>query len=448
MRRERSVLIVTTAFPPTAAVGTHRILKFCKFLPEFGWRPVVLTLQQALYPRDERLAEQVAGSIPVRRTRCLRRFSPPNLVASAGGSTSVGGGESQGWLSRRVHRARLALRHALNFPDRHNSWIPFAVMEGLRVVAEEEIRVVISSSPPVSCHLIARLISTLTGVPQIADFRDLWTQNEKYALSGRPAWLQSCERGIERFIVDRCHAAVTTSEGFTRKIQSGAPTKAPTAVVTITNGIDRDDFRGIRSPKERSDKFTIFHPGSFYGQRNPTFFFGALDRWMSERPERRITTRLLLAGDTRSVDLESVSRDVRRVLEIHGYLPHHQVLEQLWASDVLLLVLGFDSAGREAIPAKLFEYIASRKPVLALVPDGDAAALLKRVGVGEVITRPDEQRVRQALDCLYEDWMKGAGPRDLDVMVPPEIDRRGLTKRLATILDRAAVSPGIEEPRR
>lgn len=437
MSRERSVLIVTTAFPPTAAVGAHRIVKFCKFLPEFGWRPVVLTLRYPPPPHDERLLRGIdAEQVAVRRAGSLRRFRPaagpaagpaPQVPQAPTVPSSTGG-------------LRQALGKLIRFPDRHNSWIPFALHEALQVAGEEQVRVVLSSSPPVSSHLVATALSAVTNIPLVTDFRDLWTRNEHYSALGRPAWLAAVERGIESRVLRRSRAVITTSESFTRTVREQCPPDEGRIFATITNGIDRDDLEGVSFPERRSKKFTIFHPGSFYGQRDPAFFFRAMDRWLAGDPGRRDAVELLLVGDTELVVPEQLTDNVRSVLRVEGHWPHGRVLEQLWRSDLLLLVLGFDDAVSGVIPAKLFEFIACRRPILALVPRGEAAALIAETGAGEAVTGPDEDEVVRQLDRAFQAWSRSGDPPASEIFVPPGLDRRLLTGRLAEILD--AVAPG------
>jgi glycosyltransferase involved in cell wall biosynthesis len=378
--------------------------------------------------------------VTVRRAAALRRFDRPAAGSAPAGREPAGTrpAAAGGGLRR-------GLGPLLRFPDRHNSWVPFALLEGLRAVAEEEVRVLLSSSPPVSGHLVAAALSACTGLPLVTDFRDLWTRNEKYAALKRPEWLAQVERALERKVLGRSRAVVTASETFTRTVRSQCEGQPERIFATVTNGIDRDDLECARRSVGRSEKFTIFHPGSLYGQRDPGFFFEVVERWLANDPARRDRIELLFVGDTASIDPGRLPAGLRDALRVEGHWPHARVLEQLWRSDLLLLLLGFDGAASGVIPAKLFEYIACRRPVLALVPPGEAAALIASTGAGEAVTRPDVERVVRLLEAAYEDWARG-GPAPSDgIRVPPQLDRRLLAGRLAGVLDAVA---GGGEPRR
>ncbi|MCP3981359.1 MAG: glycosyltransferase family 4 protein [bacterium] len=439
-RSPRKVLLVTTAFPPNAAVGTFRVVKFCKFLPRFGWNPVVLTLEnQPLYPRDPSLMRQVPDCVRVYRVGGARRgggaSSSSNPDASSNGSALRSLAASWDPLRRLTPK----LRSTLRFPDHHNAWIPSAVRVGLQAIADERVDVILSTSPPVSCHVVADVLASLCGVPYVTDFRDLWTQNEAYELSGFPVWLQRCDRRLETRALRNSRAIVTASPTFSRQIRELCPGDAEKSrVVTITNGLDPDDFAGVEVPQRKSDTFRIVHLGSLYGHRDPAGFLEVLRQWVERRPETKQDVEVSFVGDTREADLKSVGRELRDVLRVEPHIPHAEVLGRLWGAQVLLLILGNNAASRGVIPAKLFDYLASSRPILAFVPpDGEAARIVRRYDAGLVLTPGQCEGAIRFLDARFDEWRARRHAEPARLRIPEEFHRATLAGAMAEVLEGA-----------
>ena len=428
----KKALIVSYAFPPNAAVGTYRILKFCKYLPEFGWEPVVLTIEN---PRntliDKSLLDELHEGLRVYRAPKWS-FSRPN----GNGQTPLhaSNGHRPGLWKKAIGK----LTETVSIPDRHFNWILPAVTKGLEISKREGFDVIFSSSPPNSGHVAAYLLSRLTGKPFVVDLRDLWMLNESHELRAWPVWRRWLESSLERQILLRSRGVITASPGFTSRIRTSYPKKPTELFHTITNGLDPADFSHLAESRSKNDKFTILHLGSLYGLRRPEPFFATLTRWVQETPSIKNRIRVRFLGHVPPELIEITDPTLRSIVSFEEPVPHREALLSLWEADLLLLLLGYTDSSTGVIPAKLFDYIASRRPILAYVPDGEAARLVERYRAGFVVRDPASNDGLKYLARAYERWLKGNGHERKAAFIPPELHRRNLTLQLASVLDGVA----------
>jgi glycosyltransferase involved in cell wall biosynthesis len=357
------VLLISYVFPPMAAVGGYRTIKYCKFLPEFGWRPAVLTVRSGYNTAyDPSLLDQIAPSAPVYRSGNWepldwwdKRSQPAPTPTSSASHPSSGtsGLHPSGGISTTA-RLKAWAKRMLSLPDRNNFWVPFGVATGLRAIRQESIDVLYTTSPPHSTHLVGYYLSLLSGKPLVIDFRDLWTQNEAYHLKGYSPLQLRLDRGLERRVIRRASAIVTTTPSFTEQVRRNNPAFEPAQVYTITNGIDADDFAHVAMPTVRNDRFTILHLGSLYGLRNPGFFFEAVTAWAKRRPEISGRVQIDFIGNAPGYESMVQQPPLKGLVNMLAHIPHDKVLNRLWQADLLLLILGFDPGGKGVLPAKLF----------------------------------------------------------------------------------------------
>jgi glycosyltransferase involved in cell wall biosynthesis len=421
-----------------AAVGGYRVIKFCKFLPEFGWHPTVLTVGKGFnYAYDRRLVEQIDRSVRVYRSGNLEPLtwwdqrspgvdeSPAAVMNSKTGDIST--------VQRTPISARIKayVKKTLSIPDRNNFWIPFGVWTGLKAIRNEKIDLIYSTSPPASAHLIGCLLSRLSGKPLLMDFRDLWTQNEGYQTRQLSPLQAGVDRWLEKRAINRSRAVVSATETFSRMLRENNPSKDPDTVFTITNGVDADDFDRLELTTGKNEKFNILHLGSMYGNRNPIFCFQILIEWAKTRPEIVGRVQVDFIGNVKAYEkLASVS-PLSEMVKFLGHIPNSLVLPRLWQADLLLLILGFDSGAAGVLPAKLFEYACTGRPILAFVPRGEAQAVLETYDNGSVITSPDINQTIDTLNNRYDNWLASGESRESKISIPPQFDRRMQAKRLA-----------------
>ena len=422
------VLIVTRNFPPASHVSVERAMKLAKYLPDFGWRPTVLTGAQATVglPEDPELAAQVAG-IEVIRSRA------PEFSLFYSGRATRGGakaGEIPVAQHGAVRRGKLHPKAWL-VPDSQLLWYPFAVRAALRRARAGRWDVIVATSFPPTAILIAHTIAARLRVPYVADFRDAWT---RYAYAPRrPAPLAELERRLEaRMIRDAGAVAAVDARLVEHAFARLAPDDRPPLHV-IQNGYDEDDFRGAM-PAELP-AFSIVHTGRL--RRSPRLLWDALAHAVRERPELRDRLHVWQVGvvDRGAVlDLQAPPEGV--TVHVVPPVPQREAIGYMLGADLLLL----EEFG-SVMPSKALQYLRSARPLLALLDAGGVVRdILQGMSEAHLVDRGDAARAGALIAAL------AAGPRP----APREPDaavaaysRREIARRYADVLDavreRAAV---------
>jgi glycosyltransferase involved in cell wall biosynthesis len=433
--------MVAYFFPPLGGGGIQRVLKYATYLPRAGWQPVVVTPRNADYePMDPDLLAQIPPEAEVHRSYC---WEPSRLYRwlvrvtryrPAGGGTraTLASAADSAVVSNPGRWARLA--DILFFPDLQIFWIPFAVRSALRAHRVRPMSAIFSSSPPVTTHLIAGLLKRLTGLPWVADFRDPWIGNVYAAELPRPhRWLR---RRVERWIVDHADRVMFATPSLTQEYADRYPDRA-SAFVTITNGYDAIDLAAIRGKHDRGPVFNLTYTGSLYGHDELPIFLGGLERFLERDPGARTRLRvefvgLLNARNRAIADRYSAPDRLGGVVEFTGFLAHEAALRRLETADAALLLVAGDPGKEVVISGKLYEYLGADKPVLAMVPEGDARTILHELDWG-VIADPDPDSVADALARMISAPLP-RGPAD------PErrYERVKLAAHLGRVLDEVA----------
>ena len=382
------VLLITMYFPPAGGGGVQRPLKLATHLPALGIETHVLAPDDPKWlHRDEELRPPTQAF--VHRARYL---GPKARLPSEELRTLQG-------MDLALAQARLAGRRLL-LPDPAVTWAPTAIPAAARIVRDESIDVVITTSPPLSLNLIGAGVKRLTGVPWVADLRDSLVQNADTRFERKSVQLK--EKALEqvvRLVARSADGIVAVSDAIGDELRAFEPAGE---VRVIPNGCDFDDFAGL---EYRPDgRFRVTHTGSFFGKRNPRAFLSAL----ASSGLDDVVARFV--GDFRSEDREWVETlDLGDRLELLDYLPHRRALELQRDSEANLLLLP-EAAGRgKVVPSgKIFEYLAAERPILAAVPtDGVAAQLVRETGAGVVVAPDDEDGLREALRGLHARWRAG-----------------------------------------
>ncbi len=439
----KKVLLISYVFPPMAAVGGYRTIKYCKFLPEFGWQPSVLTVKSGYnVAYDHALLDQIDSSVPIYRSGNWEpmswwdRHSTPSETAAKVSSKAEAGDKPTEQTPSILSRAKRFARTWLSYPDRNNFWIPFGIWTGLKAIRRENIDVIYSSSPPVSSHIVAYRLARMTGKPLLLDFRDLWTQNEAYADRDMTPMQRKLDSRLEPKIINRSSALTTSTNSFVKLLRKKNPGMPPENIHAITNGIDIDDLSHVVMPEKKNLRFEILHLGSMYGHRNPLFFFKAMEAWAEKRPEIIGKVRAEFIGNAPGFEKYVKDKPLNGLITMSAHIPHNKVLNRLWQADLLLLILGFDLGGKGVLPAKLFEYACTGRPILSIVPEGgEAKAVLDEYNNGLAVTEPDIENTVSFLNDQYDLWKASGGSRESRISIPPTFDRRMKSKELADVLD-------------
>jgi len=424
------LLLVAFYFPPAGGGGVQRTLKFCRYLPEFGIDVHVLApADPKWFARDEPLLADIPEATTVHRARFLGPGSSFREDALRG---------TRG-VRRLAVEARYAYERAL-VPDKAAPWSLTAVPAGIRIVRNEDIDVVMATSPPPSTHLIGEAIATATRRPLVTDFRDSWLDNphrdyDKATVRAKRRVMAAMAASVGK----RSTAMVAATGAIAQEVSHLHPS-AHHKTSVIENGADFDDFAELEH--RPGDRFTIVHAGSFFGHRTPRPFLAAVRDLVERRPELRHRLLVRLVGDLRPADREWAQQlGIDGCWEETGFLPYRQSIAAERAADALLLLIPFaQGRGDSVLSGKVFEYIASRRPILASVPpSGVAANLLRGVEAGEVAGPENAAEISAALERMVDRWLERGGLADVDYpeAVRERLSRRSRARDLAAVLREA-----------
>jgi glycosyltransferase involved in cell wall biosynthesis len=399
------VLLVTMYFPPAGGGGVQRPLKLAQYLPPLGIETHVLA------PDDPKWVHRDAElRIPTQAWVHRARYVGPSARKPA---EELHGTEG---LERALVHARLASRRLL-VPDASVTWNLTAIPAAIRLVREQGIDAVITTSPPSSVHFVGAAVKRATGVRWLADLRDPLVANpHRRADTLATRAKQATASGVARLVARSADAISCVSDAIAEEMR-GLDPKGP--VRTISNGCDFDDFAGLRY--RRSSRFRITHAGSFFGRRDPRPFLQALH-------ESGLDVVARFVGDFRASDREwAEALGLGDRLELVPYAPHAEALRMERNSEALLLLVpDADGRGRAVLSGKLFEYLAAARPILAAVPvDGAAASLVRETGAGVVVAPDDVAGLRAALEGLHAQYLNGGLPA---VVLPDDV-RRSLSRQ-------------------
>ena len=409
------VLLVTLYWPPAGGGGVQRPLKTATHLPALGIETHVLAPDDPRWVhRDEELEPPTQAWVHRARYVGPEGRRPADELHGTQG------------LERFSKQVSLFGRRLL-VPDENVAWNLTAIPAAARIVREEGIDVVLTTSPPNSIHLIGAAVKRLTGIRWVADLRDSLTghphrRTESTAVRAK----EQTQRVIASLVARTADAIVAASEAIADEARTLEPKGQ---VLTIANGCDFDDFDGLEYTA--GERFRITHTGSFFGKRDPRPFLTALAESKTDAVARFV-------GDFRPADREfAESLDLGNRLELHPFLPRRQALTLQRDSEALLLLIPeADGRGRGVLSGKVFEYLASERPILAAVPpDGAAAELIRESKAGVIAPPDDPAALREALDGLVSRFHAGSlDGKPLAPRLRKRLDRKARVSELADLL--------------
>lgn len=456
---KRRVAMVTYFFPPLGGGGVQRILKQATYLTRSGWLPVIFTPRNPVYEiTDPKLVEAVPQDLEVRRSflfepsriyrwlvrvtgyagrrRLATRARPVN-----GGARPEGGTRTAKTPRPIPNRQRLGLwasvARIVFFPDEQLTWVPFAVRSIRTAARARRFDAVLSSSPPITAHLVAGLARS-RDTPWIADFRDPWIGNA--FASELPGLHRRIRIWLERWIVQRADMTLFATPSLRAAYALRYP-ELDSRFVTLTNGYDRRDLPGLDTTQSRHDTFLLVYAGSLYGDHELEVFLEGLRRLLDRRPELREVLRVeflgWLSGHNQAIAEEAAeSAGLSRIVTFRGFLPRDEAMSRVAAADAGLLILGGEPGKGLFVPGKLFDYIGLNLAVLAVVPEGDVEAILQGLDWG-VVVRPEPDAIAQGIAEIMT-------VRPLRSVADPEgrYDRVSLAADLAALLECVAQKRG------
>ncbi|GJI93491.1 hypothetical protein RugamoR57_02090 [Duganella caerulea] len=405
----KRVLMIAYHYPPlSGGSGIHRTHAFARHLPEHGWQPLVLTVHPRAY--EDLGADHSDAAISVHRSFAL---------------------DSSRHLALRGRYPELLAQ-----PDRWISWWLGAVPAGLRLIRKHRPDAIWSSYPIATAHLIALSLHRLTGIPWIADQRDPMVDTG-YPPDPRRRRIHSW---IERQTIRRAAAVVCTTPGALLSLGQRHPLADDRQLALIPNGYDEAVFAAADSTDRptSSRPFTLLHSGVIYpSERDPGPLFAALDKLLSEHRIGPDNFRLLLRASAHDDHLRMLIQrhpGLEKIIELAPALPYQQAVAEMFAADGLLLLQAANCNSQ--IPAKLYEYLRARRPLLALTDAaGDTAATLRAAGIDTIGQLDSAADIAAALLRFLHLCRTWQAPLASQKIITSH-SRTARTQELAALLDR------------
>ena len=399
-------------YPPVhGSSGVQRTLTFSRYLPQYGWQPIILTAHPRAYQavNDGQLRD-IPESVVIKRAFALD--------------------------TARHLAFRGAYPGFLAMPDRWASWWLGAVPAGMALIRRYRPSVIWSTYPIASAHLIGLTLQRLSGLPWIADFRDSMTEEDYPA----DPLTRRVFRWIERRTIARCRHAVFTTPGAVRMYAERYPEAPATRWVKIENGYDEDNFRtlgrGLPAGPRTQDKIVLLHSGLLYpAERDPRAFFAALEDLNRAGEISEAGLKIVLRASGNEVHYRELVRahGLQGIVFLEPAISYREALEEIMNADGLLI---FQAANcNHQIPAKAYEYLRARRPIFALTdPIGDTARLLAEAGIDTLSPLDSKAAIMRGLRDFLERLRQGRAPLANDAMIG-SYTRESRTQELVKLLD-------------
>ena len=433
----KRVLIISYYWPPTGGSGVQRWVKFAKYLPQEGWQPVIYTPENPeQLAIDESLAKEIPAEAEVIKTRIIEPYELYKKVLRKSGHSkeAVEVNPVNAQNKSFLQKAAMWVRGNLFRPDPRCLWIGPSVRYLKKYLEEYPVDLIVSTGPPQSMHIIGYKLAQQTGLPWIADFRDPWTKIFYFKHLAMTRATEKWHKKMEKKVLDRADAVVAVSPLVQQEFQE----MTQTPVELITNGFDECDFSGERVKEADGGKdkdFVITHTGLFAADGNPTMLWKVLAEKSQCDEAFRKALKIRLVGKTDDSIIESIKNaGLESALENMGYCSHSVAVEQQRAASLLILPLRKEPEYKAVLPGKLFEYLASWRPVLGIgQPDGAMSMILNMTKTGIVLNWEDEASISRYIDLCWENHLNGKlCVEDADIS---QFTRRNLTRRMAELFN-------------
>jgi hypothetical protein len=418
------VLIITYYWPPAGGPGVQRWLKFVKYLPDFGIQPIVYVPENPTYPIvDENLIKEVSDKAIVLKHKI---FEPYQLASffSKNKTKKISSGIIPNQKKQSFMDALfLLIRGNLFIPDARFLWVKPSVSYLEKYIAENNIETIITSGPPHSLHLIGLQLKQKLDVKWFADFRDPWT-TIGYHKSLR---LSKKHKMLEHKVLNTADTIIVTSK--TTKTEFEAITTKPIAV--ITNGYDVENIE----IQPLDTKFSLAHIGSFLSERNPTILWESLVELINDIPDFKSHLEIKLIGAVSQEVLETISQfGLNPYLNNLGYVSHGEAIAHQRKSQVLLLIEIDSQDTKSIIPGKLFEYMVSNRPIVAIGPkDSDFAEIITNTNTGVFFEYSEKTRLKSVILDFYNQFLEGK--LKSNGVGLQQYSRKNLTKELVQLIN-------------
>lgn len=423
----KRVLIITYYWPPAGGVSVQRVLKFCKYLPEFDIQPYVLTVENGSFASlDMSLNQEVSPLLKVYKTKTIEPFTIYNFLRGKNKNevSLVEGDVSKKSLFQKIGEF---IRANIFIPDARVGWNLYARKKALEILDNEQIDIVITTGPPHSTHLIGLYLKHKRHIKWIADFRDPWV--ELFATNFLPrtrfsVWL---DRILENKIISKADKIVLIGKQLFTNFSLDSNKEK---VSVISNGYDFDITNFSNSNRDSENYFTIRYVGTFFKSQNIPSFWKSISSLLNSRPQLKDKIRIELIGKIDDFIKSEIEKyGLTSICTYINFLSHKEAIDLVSTASCLLLVVPNVDNNKSIITGKLFEYLGAKKPILCFAPeDSEAVQIVKDANAGYHFDYDNDEN----LESVILDLIASNG--NLTYYGVEKYHRKQLTAQLAAII--------------
>lgn len=430
----KRVLIITYYWPPAGGGGVQRWVKFVKYLRSFGWEPIVFTVENGEYPIiDNTIGKEIPDDIEILRAPIIEPYTWYRRLTGKKKDSKIDPNFlSQGKKLTLKDKIAVWIRGNFFIPDARVLWVGSATKVISSYLQNHHVDSIISTGPPHTCHLIAEKIKQKYHLPWIVDYRDPWTQIDFFEDLGLTQWARKRHVRMEKRILDHCDAIITVGKTMATDLEFITSNRNR---VVITNGFDESDRPKTQAALD--SEFSITYIGTMNDARNPLLLWETLATLKQENHEMIRYLKVKLVGKPEPIVRQSINEHhIEELVQFCGYVAHDEAISFQNKARVLLLMINNTSNNRSILTGKIFEYMASGRPILCIGPkDGDAADILQESGFSSVYDYQDKEGLKAYLKQQFTDYIHGVGSSPTVANNINQYSRKSLTGKLATVLN-------------
>ena len=423
----KKILIITYYWPPAGGPGVQRWLKFVKYLPDFDIQPIVYIPENPTYPIvDANLEKEVSKKAVILKNKIFEPYQLASFISKNKTKKISSGIIPNQKKQTLLEKTLLWIRGNLFIPDARFFWVKPSITYLEKYIIDNDIDTIITSGPPHSLHLIGLDLKQKMEITWFADFRDPWTTIGYHKALRLSLRAERKHKALEYRVLNTADRVIVTSK--TTKTEFKAITNKPISV--ITNGYDTEPATKVIL----DSKFSLAHIGSFLSERNPVILWESLAELIHEIPDFKSHLELKLIGAVSQEVLDTISQfNLDLYLNNLGYVSHSEAVLYQRNSQVLLLIEINSEETKSIIPGKLFEYMVSNRPIIAIGPkDSDFAEIITETNTGVFFEYSEKEKLKGAIITYYNQFLEGK-LQSYGVGLQ-KYSRQHLTKELAQLI--------------
>ncbi len=427
----KSPLLITYYWPPSGGPGVQRWLKFLKYFPENDYKPYVITVdpKYASYPIiDQSFLADVHPELKVFRTKTSEIYG---IYKKITGREEI---PYSGFANEKKHGFADAVFRIIrgNFfiPDPRKGWNKYAIEKAISLIEQGDINCIITTSPPHSSQLIGLQLKHKTGLPWIADLRDPWTDIYYYKELKRTGTAFRIDKGYEKRVLETADQVVVVSEQIKHDLLKKSDNIRAGKIAVIPNGFDEQDFKSPSAPSK--ERFIVTYTGTLSEEYAIDGFLNALSKITEVK---QILYCIRFVGNMP----EEMKDKILKILplgnvEFISHVDHNEAISYMLSSSALLLVIPKVNKNKGILTGKLFEYLASGKPIIGIGPDdGDAAAIINKCEAGKMLLYNRIDEISDHLASLIKQWKQDPNI-DINPVGRDAYSRRNLSQQYLKII--------------